>query len=385
MKVSIIFGTRPEAIKLAPVIRELQKEKRVSTNVCITAQHREMLDQVLTVFEIEPDTDLDLMRPNQSLTDLTVAALKKLEGYLAREQPDLILVQGDTTTVFVATLAAFYRRIPVGHVEAGLRTGNKYSPWPEEMNRVLATHLADLHFAPTEISKKNLLAEGVSPDAIFLTGNTVIDALFLTLEKIRQAPPKILELDQRLGAHPELQKIVLITGHRRENFGEGFESICRAIAKLAQKYPEVLFLYPVHLNPNVRSPVDRILGENSGNHSGNILLTEPQPYLPFVYLMNRAKLILTDSGGIQEEAPSLGKPVLVMRDTSERPEAIMAGTAKLVGTSSETIVSETSRLLTDPAAYASMVKKHNPYGDGKAARRIVEVIVGKGHIYGTDT
>jgi UDP-N-acetylglucosamine 2-epimerase (non-hydrolysing) len=375
LKISVIFGTRPEAIKLAPVIKKIQSEQDLKCHVCVTAQHREMLDQVLQVFDIKPDVDLNLMRPNQTLVGLTLAAIHGLDAYLSQEKPDLVLVQGDTTTVFAASLAAFYHRIPVGHVEAGLRTGNKASPWPEEMNRVLTTHLAQMHFAPTEISKNNLLREGVSPDVVFVTGNTVIDALFLTLDKISLSPPKILELDQRLADNPELREIVLITGHRRENFGEGFESICLAIATLAGQYPDVLFLYPVHLNPNVRSPVERILGGKAGNHYGNILLTEPQPYLPFVYLMNRAKLIMTDSGGIQEEAPSLGKPVLVMRDTSERPEAIMAGTAKLVGTSAECIVKETATLLTDRHAYAAMVKKHNPYGDGRAAERIVTIIM----------
>lgn len=374
MKISVIFGTRPEAIKLAPVIRALRNDGSFYTRVCITAQHREMLDQVLQVFEIVPDVDLNLMRPNQTLTGLTIAAMRGLDEYLEKENPDLVLVQGDTTTVFVASLAAFYHQIPVGHVEAGLRTGNKTSPWPEEMNRVLTTHLASLHFAPTEISRNNLLREGISPDDVFVTGNTVIDALFLTLDKIRKAPPEILELKQRLAANPGLNELVLITGHRRENFGEGFESICRAIAELARQYPDVLFLYPVHLNPNVRAPVEKILGGQAGNHNGNVLLTAPQPYLPFVYLMNMAKLILTDSGGIQEEAPSLGKPVLVMRDTSERPEAIMAGTAKLVGTSTSSIVEETSMLLSSADAYAAMVKKHNPYGDGTAAQKIVQII-----------
>jgi len=374
MKISVIFGTRPEAIKLAPVIRELKRAGGFETRVCITAQHREMLDQVLQAFDIEPDADLDLMRPNQTLAGLTVAAILGLDGYLSQEKPDLVLVQGDTTTVLAASLAAFYHRIPVGHVEAGLRTGNKLSPWPEEMNRVLTTHLARLHFAPTEISRDNLLREGVPPETVFVTGNTVIDALLLTLEKIRQAPPAVPELERRLAANPQLREIVLITGHRRENFGAGFESICRAIAALAARHPEVLFLYPVHLNPNVRTPVEKILGRHAGNHAGNILLTEPQPYLPFVYLMDRAKLILTDSGGIQEEAPSLGKPVLVMRDTSERPEAILAGTAKLVGTSTDGIVKETAALLTSAEAYAAMVKRHNPYGDGTAAKKIVRIL-----------
>lgn len=377
MKTAVIFGTRPEAIKLAPVIRELKRVGGIETRVCVTAQHREMLDQVLRVFDIVPDADLDLMRPNQSLTSLTIGAIRGLDEYLAQEKPDLVLVQGDTTTVFAASLAAFYHRIPVGHVEAGLRTGNKASPWPEEMNRVLTTHLAKWHFAPTQISRNNLLREGISPDDVFVTGNTVIDALFLALEKIRKAPPEIPELKQRLAANPRLREIVLITGHRRENFGEGFESICRAIADLARHHPEVLFLYPVHLNPNVRAPVERILGGQAGNHLGNILLTEPQPYLPFVYLMDRAKLILTDSGGIQEEAPSLGKPVLVMRDTSERPEAIMAGTAKLIGTSTASIVGETQALLKNGDAYAAMIRKHNPYGDGTAATQIVRILKAK--------
>ncbi len=374
MKISIIFGTRPEAIKLAPVIRALRGDGRFETRVCVTAQHREMLDQVLQVFEIVPDADLNLMQPNQTLANLTAEAIRGLDEYLTRETPDLVLVQGDTTTVFAASLAAFYHQIPVGHVEAGLRTGNKASPWPEEMNRVLTTHLARMHFAPTEISRGNLLREGIPPDDVFVTGNTVIDALLLTLERIRKAPPEIPELKRRLEANPILRDLVLITGHRRENFGEGFESICRAVAALARQHPETLFLYPVHLNPNVRAPVERILGGRGVTHSGNVLLTDPLPYLPFVYLMDRAKLILTDSGGIQEEAPSLGKPVLVMRDTSERPEAIMAGTAKLVGTSASKIVEETSLLLTNADAHAAMVKRHNPYGDGTAAQKIVEII-----------
>jgi UDP-N-acetylglucosamine 2-epimerase (non-hydrolysing) len=377
MKISIIFGTRPEAIKLAPVIRELRNDARITTNICITAQHREMLDQVLKVFNIKPDVDLNLMRPNQGLADLTSSAIRGLDEYLVREKPDFVLVQGDTTTVFVASLAAFYHQIPVGHVEAGLRTGNKAAPWPEEMNRVLTTHLSDLHFAPTEWNRNNLLKEGVDENKIYVTGNTVIDTLFMTMNKIGIAPPIIPEMEAVLDRSPNLKDIILITGHRRENFGDGFESICKAILQLARHFRDVLFIYPVHLNPNVRAPVNKILGDEDENNHRNILLIDPLPYLSFVYLMNRAKIILTDSGGIQEEAPSLGTPVLVMRDNSERQEAILAGTSKLVGTSCNSIVKETARLLTDTDAYRAMIKTHNPYGDGKAAERIVNIIMAR--------
>jgi UDP-N-acetylglucosamine 2-epimerase (non-hydrolysing) len=368
-KVAVIFGTRPEAIKLAPVVLALRDHPAFTCQVCVTAQHRQMLDQVLEVFGLTPDADLDLMRPNQTLGGLTARAVEALDEYLARERPELILVQGDTTTVFCAALAAFYHRIPVGHVEAGLRTGDLQSPWPEEANRVLTSRLTALHFAPTETSRQNLLREGVPAERIAVTGNTVIDALFLALAKVKASPPPIPGLDARTLAAWEGKPVVLITGHRRENHGAGFESICRAIAELAGRFPQTQFVYPVHLNPNVREPVGRLLGVG---RAANVHLIDPLPYLPFVALMNRATVVLTDSGGIQEEAPSLGKPVLVMRDTTERPEAVTAGTVKLVGTDFDAIVGETARLLTDRVAYEAMARAHNPYGDGKATGRIVE-------------
>jgi len=403
VKISVIFGTRPEAIKLAPVILALKGEPVVECRVCVTAQHREMLDQVLEVFEIKPDVDLDLMQRDQTLAELTARTIEAVDQYLATEKPDLVLVQGDTTTVFCATLAAFYRHIPVGHVEAGLRTGNLQAPWPEEANRVLASRLVTLHFAPTETARQNLLREGVPDERIFVTGNTVIDALCLALDKVRKHPPHIPGLPGFLQPTVSLSEVssvpasagggpagcgfsvsafpvstfassprlVLITGHRRENFGEGFENICRAIAELAARFPDVHFVYPVHLNPNVREPVRCILGGLCVKpETGNVHLIEPLAYLPFVALMNRATLILSDSGGVQEEAPSLGKPVLVMRETTERPEAVDAGTVKLVGTSRKAIFDATSVLLTNAAAYSQMQKAHNPYGDGKAAERI---------------
>ena len=322
MKLSLIFGTRPEAIKLAPVILALKANPQFECHVCVTAQHREMLDQVLDVFEIKPDVDLNLMQPNQTLAGLTAKAITAIDAYLTDYKPDMVIVQGDTTTVFCAALCAFYHKIPVGHVEAGLRTGNKYSPFPEEANRVLATHLSTLHFAPTAKSKDNLIKEGIAPDKIFITGNTVIDALYLVLDKIKANPPAIPELPEDL--IKSNRPLVLITGHRRENFGEGFQNICQAIAHLADNYPQTDFVYPVHLNPNVRKPVFDLLSKHK-----NIYLIEPVSYLPFVALMNRATIILTDSGGIQEEAPSLGKPVLVMRETTERPETVDAGTCSL--------------------------------------------------------
>lgn len=393
MKISVIFGTRPEAIKLAPVILALAADRAFQCHVCITAQHRQMLDQVLEVFDIHPDADLNLMQPNQTLGGLTARVIEAVEGYLAAEQPDLVLVQGDTTSVFCATLAAFYHKIPVGHVEAGLRTGNLESPWPEEANRVLTTRLASLHFAPTDGNRQNLLQERVPDERIFVTGNTVIDALFLALEKVRQDPPHIPGLPdflQPMADNYQLStlnpQLVLITGHRRENFGDGFENICRAIGELAQRFPHTQFVYPVHLNPNVREPVMRILGgQNESVVSGrlsvvrsapllpNIHLIEPLAYLPFVALMERAALILTDSGGVQEEAPSLGKPVLVLRETTERPEAVVAGTVKLVGTDKAKIVQEATELLSNAASREVMARIMNPYGDGKAAPRITEV------------
>lgn len=363
-KISFIFGTRPEAIKLAPVILAAKAKPHLKCKVCVTAQHREMLDQVLKVFKIKPDVDLNLMRTNQTLAGLTARAISAIDAYLAQEKPDMVIVQGDTTTVFCAALCAFYHKIPVGHVEAGLRTGNKYSPFPEEANRVLATHLSALHFAPTQKARQNLLQEGIAPERIFITGNTVIDALFLALEKIKKNPPVIAQLPKAIVQSN--QQLVLITGHRRENFGEGLQNICKAIKTLAQRFSEAQFVYPVHLNPNVRKPVYSLLG-----NQGNIHLIEPLDYLPFVALMNRATIILTDSGGVQEEAPSLGKPVLVMRATTERPEAVDMGTVKLVGTNVNEIIDNVNSLLTNKKAYSRMASAVNPYGDGRATERIV--------------
>jgi len=385
MKIAVVLGTRPEAIKLAPVILALDREPGVVCRVWVTAQHRQMLDQVLEVFGIVPSVDLNLMTPNQSLAGLTARCIDELDRCMVAESPDLVLVQGDTTTVFCASLAAFYRRIPVAHLEAGLRTGDLQMPWPEEANRVLTSRLAALHFAPTAAARQNLLGEAVCPSTIVVTGNTVIDALFLALEKIKQRRPPIPGLPDFLqpAIGAPAARMVLITGHRRESFGQGFENICHAIAALAGRFPEVHFVYPVHLNPNVRGPVLRILGANREScagpeavsrqtgEAGNIHLIDPLPYLPFVSLMNACTLVLTDSGGVQEEAPSLGKPVLVMRDVTERPEAVMAGTARLVSNDPERILEEVSRLLTDPDAYHRMSRAHNPYGDGHAAQRVV--------------
>jgi len=371
-KVSIIFGTRPEAIKLAPVILQLKRTTGVIAEVCVTAQHREMLDQVLQVFDIQPDVDLNLMEKDQTLGRFTARAIEALDRYFSDRHPDFVLVQGDTTTVLCATLAAFYHHIPVGHVEAGLRTGDLQAPWPEEANRVLTSRLARVHFAPTETSRQNLLREGIPDGHVFVTGNPVIDALLLTLERTKSVSPSVPGLPESIQPFCEGRpRQVLITGHRRENFGEGFENICRAIAILAENFPDVHFVYPVHLNPNVREPVRRILDPRRRN---NLHLIEPVPYLPFVALMNAATVILTDSGGLQEEAPSLGKPVLVMRDVTERPEAVTAGTVKLVGTDSGRIVKETSRLLSDERAYGDMVRAQNPYGDGHASEHIVQII-----------
>jgi len=367
IKVSVVFGTRPEAIKLAPVILGLKSDHHFSCRVCVTAQHREMLDQVLEVFDIVPDCDLNLMRSHQTLSSLTANAIEALSGYFAAEHPDLVLVQGDTTTVFCAALAAYYSQIPIGHVEAGLRTGNLFSPWPEEGNRVLTSHLAALHFAPTETSRRNLVDEGIPAARIFVTGNTVIDALLLALEQIRANPPEVPGLPAEALAKWNGCPMVLVTGHRRESFGPGFESICHALAELARRFPDSQIIYPVHLNPHVQEPVNRILGHGPDN----IHLIQPVPYLAFVALMDRATIILTDSGGVQEESPSLGKPVLVMRDTTERPEAVSAGTVKLVGTDHRKIVEEASRLLTDRNAYERMSRAHNPYGDGRATVKIM--------------
>lgn len=391
MKISVIMGTRPEAIKLAPVVLALQKEPDMECRVCVTGQHRHMMDQVLQVFNIVPDVDLNLMQPDQTLAGLTGRAIEALDAYLAEDRPDLVLVQGDTTTTLCSALAAFYQRIPIGHVEAGLRTGNLYSPWPEEGNRVLTSHLATLHFAPTETARQNLLREGILDETIYVTGNTVIDALLIAQEKARAKRPVIRGLPRFLQPgnidQTNAPPVVLITGHRRESFGRGFENICNAIAELAQKFQGVHFVYPVHLNPNVREPVIRILGNHAESKdpltriareksatstAGNIHLIEPLPYLEFVSMMVRAFLILTDSGGVQEEAPSLGKPVLVMRETTERPEAVEAGTVRLVGTEQSRIAAEVSRLLVDRSAYEEMSRAHNPYGDGLSARRIIQ-------------
>jgi len=377
MKITVILGTRPEAIKLAPVILALRRDPAVECRVCVTGQHRQMLEQALDVFGIAPDTDLGVMRPNQTLAQLTVRAIEALEGHFSQDQPDLVLVQGDTTTAFCAALVAFYQKIPVGHIEAGLRTGNLQAPWPEEANRTLISRLATLHFAPTASARQNLLREGVAAQDIILTGNTIIDALFLALEKVRAKPPVIPNLPDILGplttSRNGAPRVVLITGHRRESFGLAFENICRAIAELARRFSDTHFVYPVHLNPNVQRPVMRLLSQraNADNPLPNIHLLQPLPYLAFVGLMDRATLILTDSGGVQEEAPSLGKPVLVMRETTERPEAVIAGTALLVGTEADKIVNEVSRLLTDREAYEAMARAHNPYGDGHAASRII--------------
>jgi UDP-N-acetylglucosamine 2-epimerase (non-hydrolysing) len=367
--VLIVFGTRPEAIKMAPVVDSLLRHTQLEVGVCITAQHREMLDQVLQLFEITPDFDLDVMRPGQDLYSLTADVLLRIGAVYETFQPDLVLVHGDTTTSFVATLAAFYQKIEVGHVEAGLRTGNLHSPWPEEANRKLTAALARHHFAPTAASRGNLIREGVPADRIHVTGNTVIDALLKVAARLESDPDLDASLSARFPFLRSDARLVLITGHRRENFGEGFRSICRAIGRLASDFPDVDFVYPVHLNPNVLGPV-----QSSLSGRANIHLIEPQDYLPFVWLMKRSTLILTDSGGVQEEAPSLGKPVLVMRNTTERPEAVEAGTVELVGTNEDAIHAATTRLLTDHVAYEQMSRAHNPYGDGLAARRIAEAL-----------
>lgn len=369
LKTLCVFGTRPEAIKMAPLALQLAKDDRFEARVCVTGQHREMLDQVLELFQLVPDHDLNIMKPGQDLTDVTTGILQGLKDVLSEFKPDIVLVHGDTATTFAATLAAYYQQIPVGHVEAGLRTGNIYSPWPEEGNRKLTGTLSTLHFAPTANSQQNLLNEGINPASISVTGNTVIDALLDVVAKLESNQ----ELQQRFSDQFSFldaeKKLILVTGHRRESFGGGFERICQALVDTAKAYPDVEVLYPVHLNPNVREPVNRLLqGIN------NVHLIEPLDYLPFVYLMNRAHIILTDSGGIQEEAPSLGKPVLVMRDTTERPEAVEAGTVKLVGTEVSAISDNLNLLLTDQEAYTAMSRAHNPYGDGKACQRIAQAL-----------
>ena len=370
MKVLTVFGTRPEAIKMAPLVHALAKDPHFEAKVCVTAQHREMLDQVLKLFSIVPEYDLNIMQPGQGLTEITCRILEGLKPVLESFKPDVVLVHGDTTTTMAASLAAFYQRIPVGHVEAGLRTGDLSSPWPEEGNRTLTGHLATYHFAPTETSRQNLLRENIADNRITVTGNTVIDALFWVRDRVLSDEALHNELTQRYPFLANGKKMILVTGHRRESFGRGFEQICHALAEIAANNPDVQIVYPVHLNPNVSEPVKRILG-----HVENVILIEPQDYLPFVWLMNRAWLILTDSGGIQEEAPSLGKPVLVMREMTERPEAGSAGTVCLVGTDSQRIVNEVTRLLQDESAYQAMSRAHNPYGDGHACHRILSALI----------
>lgn len=382
MKIMLVFGTRPEAIKMAPLVKEFQKyPEKFETIVCVTGQHREMLDQVLHIFEIVPDYDLNIMKQGQDLYDVTARVLMGMRDVLKEAQPDVVLVHGDTTTSMAAALAAFYQQIPVGHVEAGLRTHNIYSPWPEEMNRQITGRIATYHFAPTPLSKQNLLAEGVKEEHIYVTGNTVIDALYMIVDKIKKNKELDTELEgllKRAGYDVNRlageKKLVLITGHRRENFGVGFIHMCTAIKDLTQKYPDVDFVYPMHLNPNVRKPIHEVFGEDLSN-LGNMFFIEPLEYLSFVYLMEKSTIVLTDSGGIQEEAPGLGKPVLVMRDTTERPEALEAGTVKLVGTNYDKIVNEVSALLDNQAYYEKMSKAINPYGDGKACKRICNVLL----------
>lgn len=368
-KVLTVFGTRPEAIKMAPLVHALAADDRFESKCCVTAQHREMLDQVLELFEIIPDYDLNLMKAGQTLNDLTARIVQELKPVLQEFKPDVVLVHGDTATTFAASLAAYYEQVEVGHVEAGLRTGNIYSPWPEEANRRLTGVLTKYHFAPTETSKENLLRENFNPKDISVTGNTVIDALLIVKNKIESDSDLNATLASEFPFLDDSKKLILVTGHRRESFGGGFERICQALAITARAHPSAQILYPMHLNPNVRGPVNRILADIE-----NIYLIEPQQYLPFIYLMSRAHIILTDSGGIQEEAPSLGKPVLVMRDTTERPEAVQAGTVKLVGTSIEKITSELSNLLLNKEAYKEMSYAHNPYGDGEASKRILEAL-----------
>lgn len=379
-KIMLVFGTRPEAIKMAPLVKEFQKyPEQFKTIVCVTGQHREMLDQVLSLFEIIPDYDLNIMKQGQDLYDVTARVLVGMRDVLKEAQPDVVLVHGDTTTSTASALAAFYQQIPVGHVEAGLRTHNIYSPWPEEMNRLITGRIATYHFSPTPLSKENLLKENVAESAIMVTGNTVIDALYMVVDKIKKDATLSNELANLLkGAGYDTsrlvngKKLVLITGHRRENFGDGFINMCTAIKDLTQKYPEVDFVYPMHLNPNVRKPIHEVFGEDLSN-LGNMFFIEPLEYLSFVYLMEQSTIVLTDSGGIQEEAPGLGKPVLVMRDTTERPEALEAGTVKLVGTNYDRIVCEVSSLLDDSEYYDTMSKAVNPYGDGLACGRIVKL------------
>jgi UDP-N-acetylglucosamine 2-epimerase (non-hydrolysing) len=378
-KVLVIFGTRPEAIKMAPVVLRLKEAAAFQVKVAVTAQHRQMLDQVLDIFKIQPDFDLDIMSPDQDLFDITSRALLGLKEVLRQEKPDLVLVHGDTTTTLVAALAAFYLKIPVGHVEAGLRTRDKHRPFPEEINRHLAGVLTDYHFAPTPWARDNLLAEGVDPERIWVTGNTVIDALRIIADRVSHAQEhwaRYFALEYRLSLAGK--RLILVTGHRRENFGPGFQNICWALRDVVESFPDILVVYPVHLNPQVQRPVKEILGpvsnDATGGPGGRLLLLPPLEYAPFVYLLSQSYLVLTDSGGIQEEAPALGKPVLVMRDVTERPEGVWAKTVKLVGTDREKIFQEIKELLENPASYQAMAQARNPYGDGQAAQRIVEII-----------
>lgn len=378
-KIMLVFGTRPEAIKMAPLVKEFQKyPDKFETSVCVTGQHRQMLDQVLELFEITPEYDLNIMKQGQDLYDITSRVLLGMRDVLHESKPDVVLVHGDTTTSTAAALAAFYQQIPVGHIEAGLRTHNIYSPWPEEMNRQITGRIAEYNFAPTPLSRLNLIKENVDERKITVTGNTVIDALYMVVDKIKNTPLLNNKLKESLKVAgydvdrlEDGKKLVLITGHRRENFGEGFISICNAIKALTEKYPDVDFVYPMHLNPNVRKPIRDVFGENL-KELGNMFFIEPLEYLSFVYLMEKSNIVLTDSGGIQEEAPGLGKPVLVMRDTTERPEALEAGTVKLVGTDYYKIISEVSTLIENKEYYDIMSTAVNPYGDGKACNRIVE-------------
>ncbi|KAE9536238.1 UDP-N-acetyl glucosamine 2-epimerase [Ursidibacter arcticus] len=365
----VVIGTRPEAIKMAPLVKLLQQDGAFFTQVCVTGQHRQMLDSVLRLFDIVPDFDLDIMKSGQDLTDTTVEILTALKAIFSQVKPDLVLVHGDTTTTFATSLACYYQQIPVGHIEAGLRTNNLFSPYPEEANRALTSVLAQYHFAPTETAKQNLCREGKNTEHIWVTGNTVIDALFLALQKIHQNPPLVQQLAQQYCFLDEQKKLILVTGHRRESFGQGFEQICNALAEIARQHSDVQIVYPVHLNPNVNEPVKQRLADIP-----NLFLLEPQDYLSFIYLMEKAYLVLTDSGGIQEEAPALNKPVLVMREMTERPEAIEAGTAKLVGTNSAQIIEAVHQLLTNKDAYNAMSQADNPYGDGKACERIVQIL-----------
>ena len=381
-KIMLVFGTRPEAIKMAPLVKEFEKYPNdFQTIVCVTGQHREMLDQVLNLFEIKPHYDLNIMKQGQDLYDVTARVLVGMRDVLKEAQPDVVLVHGDTTTSTAAALAAFYQQIPVGHVEAGLRTHNIYSPWPEEMNRLITGRIATYHFSPTQLSRQNLLNENVSDESIVVTGNSVIDALYWVVDKIKNDEAlnhELKEILRNVGYDVNRlnngRKLVLITGHRRENFGDGFINMCTAIKNLTKKYPDVDFVYPMHLNPNVRKPIHEVFGEDLSN-LGNMFFIEPLEYLSFVYLMEKSTVVLTDSGGIQEEAPGLGKPVLVMRDTTERPEALEAGTVKLVGTNYDKIVTEVSTLLEDESYYKKMSQAVNPYGDGLACSRIVDALL----------